>query len=156
MTPVSAGLLMYKRTQRGVEVLLVHPGGPYWRGKDEGVWSIPKGKVEPGEELLDAARREFEEETGVRPTGDFRPLDPVVQKSGKRVHAWAFEGSLDPGAIRSNTVTIEWPPRSGKREEFPEVDRAGFFTLEEARTKILPAQAPWLADLEGIVRSARR
>ncbi len=146
---------MYKRSERGIEVLLVHPGGPYWRGKDEGVWSIPKGKPEPGEGLLEAARREFEEETGHKPAGDLRPLRPIVQKSRKKVHAWAFEGDFDPSTFRSNTVTLEWPPRSGKQIEVPEVDRAGFFTLDEARSKILPAQSPWLAEVEGIVRATR-
>jgi predicted NUDIX family NTP pyrophosphohydrolase len=148
MPKVSAGLLMYRVRDGGLEVLLVHPGGPFFARKDDGVWSIPKGQLDDGEAPLDAARREFEEETGLTPAGPFRPLTPVTQKSGKVVHAWAFAGDCDPAAIHSNTVTIEWPPWSGRRSEFPEIDRAAFFGLKEARRKINPRQRPFLDELE--------
>ncbi len=141
MAKVSAGLLMYRRRGGRVEVLLVHPGGPFWRNKDAGAWSIPKGEVQAGEDLLAAARREFEEELGLRAEGPFTQLNPVKQKGGKVVHAWAFEGDCDPAAIRSNTFTMEWPPRSGRMAEFPEIDRAEFFALAEAIGKVNPAQA---------------
>ncbi len=144
MPKVSAGLLMYRVRGSKVEVLLVHSGGPFWKNKDDGAWSIPKGEVAEGELLEDAARREFEEELGLRPSGALIGLSSVTQKSGKVVHAWAFEGDCDPTAIRSNTFTIEWPPKSGKMETFPEVDRAAFFAVATAREKIIPAQAPFL------------
>jgi predicted NUDIX family NTP pyrophosphohydrolase len=144
----SAGLLMYRRGARGLELLLVHPGGPYWRGKDAGAWSLPKGEFGDDEEPLAAACREFEEETGVAPAGPYLALSPVRQKSGKRVHAWAFAGDCAPERLRSNTFTMEWPPRSGRFAEFPEVDAAAFFTPAEARTKINPAQAVWIDELE--------
>ncbi len=144
----SVGLLVYRRTAGGLEVFLVHPGGPFWAKKDEGAWSIPKGEFETGEEPLDAARREFEEETGTAISGGFTPLDPIVQSSGKRVAAWAVEGDLDASAIRSNTFTMEWPPRSGRQQAFPEVDRGAWFPLLEAARRILASQRPLLADLE--------
>jgi len=150
MPRVSAGLLMYRTRPQGLQVLLVHPGGPYWRSKDEGAWTIPKGEAGNGEELLDAARREFREELGfdALPTrGAFEPLRPVKQKGGKVVHAWAFEGDCDPLSARSNTFEMEWPPRSGRRVEFPEVDRAEFFYLETAAHKINPAQVAFLDEL---------
>jgi predicted NUDIX family NTP pyrophosphohydrolase len=131
---------MYRRRGGSLEVLLVHPGGPFWKKRDLGAWSIPKGEIGEGEEPLDVARREFREETGARPEGDFVELRPVKQKGGKIVRAWAVESDLDPERIESNTFTIEWPPGSGKTAEFPEVDRAGWFTVEEARDKINPAQ----------------
>ena len=152
-SPASAGLLMYRLGGGALQVLLVHPGGPFFRHKDEGAWSIPKGEVEPGEEPLAAALREFGEEIGVTPTGPFLALTPVQQKGGKVVHAWAFEGDCDPAAITCNTVTIEWPPRSGRHAEFPEVDRAGFFGVAEARRKINAGQVPLVDQLERIVRS---
>lgn len=131
------------------EVLLVHPGGPFWAKRDAGVWSIPKGEYEPGEEPWVAARREFEEELGsVPPTGEPTDLGEIVQKSGKRVRAWALAGNLDASRIRSNPFVLEWPPRSGRRQEFPEVDRAQWFALLEARVKINPAQAALLDRLE--------
>ena len=133
---VSAGLVMYRVQAGKVEMLLVHPGGPFWAKKDEGAWFIPKGEIAAGEEALATAKREFEEETGIRRAGNFISLGSIRHKSGKVVHAWAFEGSCDPSAVRSNTFSIEWPPRSGKKREFPEVDRAGWFTLEAARSKI--------------------
>jgi predicted NUDIX family NTP pyrophosphohydrolase len=141
----SAGLLLYRRSRAGVEVLLVHPGGPFFRNRDDGWWTVPKGWTESGEEPLDAARREFAEETGLAaPDGPFVDLGSVRQKSGKVVHAWAVEGDCDPAGLFSNTFQLEWPPRSGRTAEFPEVDRAAFFTIEEARRKILAAQAPFL------------
>ena len=143
---------MYRLADDGLQVLLVHPGGPYFRGKDEGAWSIPKGEVEPGEDPLAAAVREFGEEIGAAPTGPFLALPPVRQKGGKVVHAWAFEGDCDPGAIVCNTFTIEWPPRSGRRVEFPEVDSAGFFGPDEARRKVNAAQAPLIDELARIIR----
>src|SRR5687768_14217336 len=150
MPRTSAGLLMYRRTSGGIEVFLVHPGGPFWAKKDAGAWSIPKGELGEGEDPLAAAKREFEEETGTRPTGEAIALAPRRQAGGKVVHAWAVRGDLDPAALKSTTVTLEWPPRSGRRQEFPEVDRAAWFTLDEAREKILKGQAPFLDDLERI------
>jgi predicted NUDIX family NTP pyrophosphohydrolase len=147
-------LLAYRRVGGDLQVLLVHPGGPFFRNKDEGAWSIPKGEVGPDEDPLAAAVREFGEEVGVVPTGPFLPLTPVRQKGGKVVHAWAFEGDCDPGSITPNTFTIEWPPRSGRREEFPEIDRAGFFGVAEARQKINAGQVPLIDELEGVVRGA--
>lgn len=151
MPKTSAGLLMYRLRRDGLEVLLAHPGGPYWGRRDAGVWSIPKGEIEAGEDALAAARREFEEETGARPEGPFLELPSVTQKAGKIVHAWAFAGDCDPSAIRSNTFRLEWPPGSGKMAEFPEIDRAEFFSPEEAREKINPAQAPLIEALEAKV-----
>jgi len=134
--------------QNLLEVLLVHLGGPYWKKKDDGVWTIPKGNVEPGEDLLTAAIREFTEETGLVPEEPFLSLGEIRQRSGKRVHAWAFRGTCDPASIRSNSFEIEWPPKSGNREKFPEVDRAAFFTVALASQKILPAEEPFLNRLE--------
>src|SRR5258708_3809913 len=149
MPKQSAGILMYRRPPGGasVEVLLVHPGGPFWANKDLGAWSVPKGEIQGDEEPLAAAKREFEEEVGVPVRGEFLPLSPVKQKSGKVVRVWAVEGNLDPVDTRSNTVALEWQPRSGRMREFPEVDRAEWFPLETARTKILPAQQPLLGEL---------
>lgn len=146
MPTTSAGILLFRR-RATTEVLLVHPGGPFWKKKDAGAWSIPKGEFEEGEPAQDAARREFEEETGFAATGPFTPLTPLRQKSGKRIHAWAAEGDLDPSAIRSSTFSIEWPPRSGRQQTFPEVDRAAWFSLDEAPARIHPGQAPFLAEL---------
>jgi predicted NUDIX family NTP pyrophosphohydrolase len=147
MPRTSAGLLMYRLTQDGTQVLLVHPGGPFWKNKDEGAWSIPKGEAEPGEDLLAVAQREFEEELGFEPTGDFTELAPVKQKGGKIVHAWAFKGDCDPSEINSNTFTMEWPPKSGRQVEFPEIDRAEFFDPETARRKIVSGQVGLLEEL---------
>jgi predicted NUDIX family NTP pyrophosphohydrolase len=138
---------MYRLRGERLEVLLVHPGGPYFASKDEGAWSIPKGVVAKDEAPLEAAAREFEEETGVPPTGPFIELTPVRQRSGKVVHAWAFAGDGDPGAMRSNTFTMEWPPGSGRQQTFPEIDRAGFFGLDEAKREINPAQVALLDEL---------
>jgi predicted NUDIX family NTP pyrophosphohydrolase len=149
-TRKSAGILLYRYREDGIEVFLVHPGGPFWAKKDLGAWSIPKGELEESDDSdpLRAARREFEEETGVVIQGEFVPLAPVKLKSGKVVLAWLLEGDLDPEAVRSNTFSIEWPPHSGKQAEFPEIDRAAFFSLEEAQRRIHPGQAPFLAELE--------
>jgi predicted NUDIX family NTP pyrophosphohydrolase len=138
---------MYRR-RPDLEVLLVHPGGPFWKNKDQGAWSLPKGEYAEGEEPLTAALREFEEETGLRPEGDFRPLGEVRQAGGKVVTAWAFEGDFDPGTLRSNLFSLEWPRGSGKMREFPEIDRAGWFGVDAAREKILKGQAPFLDRLE--------
>jgi predicted NUDIX family NTP pyrophosphohydrolase len=141
----SAGILLFRRGQAGLEVLLVHPGGPFFARRDAGAWSIPKGLYEAGEEPLACARREFAEELGSAcPDGPALELGEIRQRNGKRVTAWAVEGDLDPDGITSNTFTIEWPPRSGRQREFPEVDRAGWFSLDAAREKLLPAQAPLL------------
>jgi len=147
MPKKSAGLLLFRETSGVLEVLLVHPGGPYWAGKDAGAWSIPKGEFEKDEAPLNAARREFEEETGMSVTGDFVALQPVQTPSGKEIHAWALRADLDPARLRSNTFSLEWPPKSGQLRDFPEVDRAQWFTLEEARSKILKGQAPLLEQL---------
>ena len=151
MPKISAGLLMYRLRGGEAEVLLVHPGGPFWRNKDEGAWSIPKGEPAAGEDLLAAARREFEEELGLKPTGPFIELRAVKQKGGKVVHAWAFEGDCDPAAIQSNTFTMEWPPRSGRTAEFPEIDRAAFLGLSEAGRKINPGQAALIQELGNLL-----
>lgn len=148
MAAQSAGILLFRRPSSGLEVLLVHPGGPFWAKKDAGAWSIPKGELAAGEDALAAARREFEEELGSpAPEGTPVPLGEVVQKAGKRITAFAIEGDLDVAAIRSNTFEMEWPPRSGKRQSFPEVDRAGWFAPEEAQTRINPAQVELIARL---------
>lgn len=145
----SAGLLMVRRGAEGaLQVLLAHPGGPYWRGKDEGAWTLPKGEYEPPEDALAAARREFTEETGFDSAPPFLPLGEVVQKSGKRTVAWAFAGDCDPAQLRCNTFEVEWPPRSGRKQSFPEVDRIEWFSLDEARRKIIAAQQPLLDRLE--------
>jgi predicted NUDIX family NTP pyrophosphohydrolase len=145
---------MYRTDGDSLRVLLVHPGGPFDRNKDDGYWSIPKGEINPGEELLAAAQREMTEETGVVATGPFIPLTPITQKGGKLVHAWAFEGQCDPSAIVSNTFTMEWPPRSGQKMEFPEVDRADFFKVRKAKRKIKAAQAAFIDELLEILGRA--
>lgn len=150
MAKASAGLLLYRRRKREIEVLLVHPGGPFWAKREEGAWSIPKGEPAPGEDLLDAARRELQEETGLTVDGRFEPLQPCQQKGGKLVHAWAVEADCDPGTIRSTTFQMEWPPRSGRMIEIPEVDRAAWFDLATARSKINPAQAVFLDELAAL------
>jgi predicted NUDIX family NTP pyrophosphohydrolase len=156
MAKVSAGLMMYRVRAGQVEVLLVHPGGPLWAKKDLGAWSVPKGEVGPGEDALLTAQREFEEETGIRPQGEFMPLGTVKQKSGKTVCAWAFRGDCDPRSIKSNTFAMEWPPRSGKQQEFPEVDRAEFFAIAEAKLRINQGQMGLLIELERKLGNARR
>ncbi|HVP88396.1 MAG TPA: NUDIX domain-containing protein, partial [Casimicrobiaceae bacterium] len=149
----SAGLLMYRGAGADLAVLLVHPGGPFWRGKDIGAWSIPKGEIEEGADTLATARREFEEETGSRVDGAFFALKPLKQKSGKLVHGWALQGDIDASSITSNTFSMEWPPRSGKEQEFPEVDRGGWFTIAAAREKILPGQLGFIDQLEEHISS---
>jgi len=148
MTRRSAGVLLWRRVDGGVEVLLGHPGGPLFARKDAGVWSVLKGEIEPGEDPLDVARREFEEETGhPAPDGTARALGEIRQKGGKVVEAWALEGDLDPAAARSNTFRMEWPPHSGRFAEFPEIDRVEWFDLDAAREKVNPGQVPLLERL---------
>jgi predicted NUDIX family NTP pyrophosphohydrolase len=147
MIKQSAGLLVYRDTGDGVEILLVHPGGPFNTKKDEGVWSIPKGEFDDGEDSLTAARREFEEETSFKIAGDFFELKAVKQKGGKIVHAWAVEADVDADAIKSNTFEMEWPPKSGKMSGFPEVDRAAWFNIKTAIQKINPVQAALIDEL---------
>ena len=147
MRQQSSGLLLYRRRPGGLEVLLVHPGGPFWSRKDFGAWSIPKGGHEAGETPLDAARREFREETGFSVEGPFLPLTPVRQAGGKVVSAWAVEGDLDATAVHSTTFKMEWPPKSGREQEFPEVDRAAWFPLDVAAQKILAGQRPLIEEL---------
>jgi len=152
---ISAGLMAFRRKDR-VEVLLAHPGGPFWARKDDGVWTIPKGLAEPGADLLTTAQREFTEETNLLAAGDFIPLAPVKQKSGKTVHAWAFEADFDLASFASNSFEIEWPPRSGRRQSFQEIDRIAYFPLVAARIKILPYQLPLLGELEQRILKADR
>jgi predicted NUDIX family NTP pyrophosphohydrolase len=147
----SAGLLMYRYRDGTLEVLLVHMGGPYWAKKDLGAWSIPKGEYELHEDPFATARREFKEETGYEAVGHFVPLQDRKQPSGKVVSAWAFEGDCDAGAMTSNTFAIEWPPHSGRFQEFPEVDRAAWFTPEDAKTKILKGQRGFIEELEQLL-----
>jgi predicted NUDIX family NTP pyrophosphohydrolase len=146
----SAGILMYRRTENDVLVLLVHPGGPFWRKRDEGAWSIPKGEYPEDEPAEIAARREFAEEMGRVPEGRLQPLGELRQKGGKHVTAFALEGEFDTSALRSNLFEIEWPPGSGRLQSFPEVDRAEWFALSDARRKIIGSQLPFLADLEAL------
>ena len=148
---VSAGLLLFRRGAQGLEVFLAHPGGPFWKDRDAGAWTIPKGVLEEGEEPLAAARREFEEETGIVPADPFLDLGSVRQKAGKTVHAWAWEGDADPETVRSNVMRTEWPRGSGRWLTFPEVDRCAWFSPAEAREKINPAQAELIARLEALL-----
>jgi len=147
MSKQSAGILLYRTRDKQLQVFLIHPGGPFFRNKDNGAWSIPKGEFEQGEEALAAAKREFEEETGQSIDGKFIPLDPIIQKGGKKVFCWAIEGDIDPDVIMSNTFEIEWPPRSGKKQIFPEVDKAGWFDIETAKVKMNEAQTGLLDNL---------
>ncbi len=156
MPKTSAGLLLYRRAPAGLEVLLVHPGGPFWQAKDLGAWSIPKGEIGPDEDPLAAARREFQEETGFEASGPAAALGQLRQPGGKVVHAWALEGDADPGALRSNTFSMEWPRGSGRLQAFPEVDRAEWFGLAEARRRILPGQAAFLDALEAATAARTR
>jgi len=143
----SAGLLMYRHGSTGLEVLLAHPGGPFWARKNDGAWMLPKGELAPGEDPLAAARREFDEEIGFAPAGPFAPLGEVRQKGGKRVLAWAVAGDFEPDDLRSNVFEIEWPPRSGQSRTFPEVDRVAWFPLDAARLKVLASQRPFIERL---------
>jgi predicted NUDIX family NTP pyrophosphohydrolase len=144
----SAGLLLFRRRGGRLEVFLAHPGGPFWANKDAGAWTVPKGLVEPGEDPLAAAVREFAEETGLSPSGPFLPLGSVRQKSGKVVHAWAVEGDADPDRVTSNVISVEWPPGSGRRVSIPEVDRCAWFEPDEARRRLNPAQVALVERLE--------
>ena len=148
---LSAGILLYRQTRGWLEVLLVHPGGPFWSKRDEGAWSIPKGEYQEPEDALAVAKREFQEETGFEVRGDGVPLAPVRQPGGKLISAWAVAGDVDANAIRSNSFSLEWPPHSGRITEYPEVDRAEWFDLLRARTKLLPGQRPFLDQLEQAV-----
>lgn len=147
----SAGILLYRITKKKLEVLLVHPGGPFWKNKDEGAWSIPKGEFEKEEDPLKAAIREFKEETGFALSGEFIPLNPIKQKSGKQVRAWAVEGDIDVAKISSNEFELEWPPKSGKRISVPEIDKAGWFDINAGKIKILEAQKALLDELGKIL-----
>ncbi len=154
MGKLSAGILLYRKAHGALEVFLVHPGGPFWMKKDLGAWSIPKGEYEKGDDAFEAALREFEEETGTAcPKGEVRSLDTVKLSSGKVISAWAMEGDCNAEAIHSNTFSMEWPPKSGKTQEFPEVDRAEWFGLAAARAKIHPMQGAFLERLEELVRA---
>jgi predicted NUDIX family NTP pyrophosphohydrolase len=148
---VSAGLLLFRRSGKGLEVFLAHPGGPFWSGRDLGAWTVPKGLVEDGEDPLATAVREFEEETDIRPEEPFLPLGSVRQKAGKLVHAWAWEGEADPHQVRSNSMRTEWPRGSGRWLTFPEVDRCEWFDARSARHKINPAQARLIDRLEAVL-----
>jgi predicted NUDIX family NTP pyrophosphohydrolase len=152
MSNSSAGLLLCRFRDAEMEFLLVHPGGPFWKNKDAGAWTIPKGQIGAGEEPLAAAKREFLEELGFEASGNFVGLTPIKQKGGKLVRAWAFAGDCDPGQIKSNTFTMEWPPRSGRSASFPEIDQAAFFRLEAAKAKINPAQIPLLEEARQKIR----
>ena len=147
----SAGILLYRLRGSGIEVFLVHPGGPFWARKDIGAWSIPKGEYEQGADALQTAKREFLEETGSPIEGNFTLLSVLKQRSGKMVHAWAVEGNIDPALITSNLFSMEWPPHSGKQQQFPEVDRGAWFTLPAAREKILAGQRGFLDQLEQLL-----
>ena len=155
MAKRSAGILLYRGEAGHLEVLLVHPGGPFWAKKDDGSWSIPKGEFDEDEDPLAAARREVAEETGLMADGELIPLEPLRQPSGKTVYAWAMKGDFDPARLKSNTFPLEWPPKSGQQQEFPEVDRAAWFTLELARRKILKGQAGFLDQLQRLTGDLR-
>src|SRR5262245_61880693 len=155
-TPISAGLLLFRRPAGQLEIFLVHPGGPFWKRRDAGAWSIPKGLVAEGEEPLEAACREFQEETGFEAHGPYLELGSVQQKAGKLIHAWAFEGDADANQLVSNTTTIELPRGSGRRVEIPEIDRAAWFPPDIARKKINPAQAPLIDRLQAVLRLSKR
>jgi predicted NUDIX family NTP pyrophosphohydrolase len=148
---VSSGLLLFRRTGGALELFLAHPGGPFWRNRDDAAWTIPKGAVNAGEDLLDAAKREFLEETGITATGPFVPLGSIKQKAGKTVHAWAWEGDADASAITSNDMRTEWPRGSGRFMTFPEVDRCGWFSVDEARVKMNGAQAAFIDRLAALI-----
>ena len=151
MAAKSAGILVYKRAADGIRVFLVHPGGPFWAKKDQGAWSIPKGEFEEGEDGLTTARREFHEEVGQKIDGDFVALTPIRQPGGKMVYAWAVEGDVDADNVKSNDFEMEWPPKSGRKQRFPEVDRGAWFALDEARSRIMTGQRPILEELATLV-----
>ena len=149
---LSAGILLFRRRGNDLEFFLVHPGGPFWAKKDDGAWSIPKGEYEAAEDPLEAAKREFLEETGSAIDGDFLPLTPLKQPSGKVISAWSVQGDIDPGALRSNLFEMEWPPRSGKKAQFPEVDRGSWFSPDVARRKLSPGQVPFVDECLALTR----
>ncbi len=151
---LSAGILLYRRREGEIELFLVHPGGPYWVNKDDGAWSIPKGEFAEGDDPLAAAQREFFEETGVALAGEFEPLLPLKQASGKVIHAWAVEGDIDPLTVKSNSFAMEWPPRSGVTQEFAEVDKGEWFSIAMAQRKLLPGQRKFLDELQRLLRRA--
>ena len=155
MPKKSAGLLLYRKVNGALEIFLVHPGGPFWARKDDGAWSIPKGEFDEDEDPLKAAKREFQEETGFIAEGEFQPLKPIRQAGGKIVYAWAVQFDLDASAIKSNTFSIEWPPKSGRTREFPEIDRAGWFKIDLAKRKILKSQLDLLEQLEKAIALPR-
>ncbi len=153
MQKISAGLLMYRIKNNNLEIFLVHPGGPFWKGKEDGVWSIPKGEVEDGEDFFECAKREFEEETGIKlKTEKFIELGNVKQKSGKIVHAWAFENDYWSGLLRQNIITVEFPYKSGRMIKIPEVDKAGFFNVDDAKRKMSPSQFEFVERLREILK----
>ena len=154
MAKKSAGILLFKIENKILKIFLAHPGGPFWKNKDDGAWTIPKGEFDDDEDALEAAKREFEEETGIKISGKFIELKPVKQKSGKLILAWAAEGDLDPKKINSNEFEIEWPPRSGKRKSFPEIDKADWFNLTDAKKKIIEGQLPLIIELENNIYSS--
>lgn len=149
----SAGILLFKKENDSLYYFLVHPGGPFWKNKDLGAWSIPKGEILPGEDLLERALTEFKEETGKTKEGKFIKLSPVKQKGGKTVYAWALQGDMDTSDLYSNTFSLEWPPKSGKITEVPEVDRWEWFSSEEAQQRINPAQKDFITELESLVKN---
>lgn len=151
----AAGLLLYRRRGELLEVFLVHPGGPFWAKKDAGAWSLPKGEIGEDEDPLQAAKREFTEETGFPIEGEFRPLEPIKQPGGKVVQAWAIEANCDPAQVRSNVFTMEWPPKSGRTQQFPEVDRAEWFAVTESRKRIIAAQINFLDQLVSVLGVAK-
>ncbi len=148
MPKQSAGILLFRIRNKDIEVLLAHPGGPFFKNKDDGAWTIPKGEMDEGEDPLMAAKREFKEETGKEINGKFIPLNPIKYKSGKIVYAWAVEGDIDPSLLKCNTFKLEWPPKSGKHIDVPELDRAEWFTVDKGRKKIIAAQSAFLDELE--------
>ena len=150
MPKKSAGLLLYRQSDKSIEVFLVHPGGPFWIRKDDGAWSIPKGEFADGEDTLEAAKREFKEETGFDVEGEFEAMLPIKQSGGKLVYAWAVQGDMDASAIRSNSFSMEWPPGSGQIQDFPEVDRGSWFDLNSAKRKILKSQLEFLEQLQAL------
>ncbi len=149
----SAGLLLYRCLENRIEFFLVHPGGPFWKNKDIGAWTIPKGELEDEENALETAKREFKEETGTFIDGNFITLTPVKQRAGKLVYAWAIEGNIDSESIISNTFNIQWPPKSGKWIDLPEVDKAGWFSIEESKQKINPAQIPLIDEMLELIKN---
>lgn len=151
MSKESAGIILYRFSNGSLEIFLVHPGGPFWKNKEPGAWSIPKGELEENEDPFEAAKREFKEETGFTLNGNFIALTPVKLKSGKKVFAWATEGNINPDEIRSNLFEIEWPPRSGQKQKFPEIDKAGWFTLNHAKEKINQGQLPLITELMSLL-----